>query len=449
MSGDYRPVGKPGDAPAAGTECRAYPRRWLVLAVFAGASAANASHWISLAIVGNVVGEHYGVTPAAVEWTSMVFMVTYVPLVLPAAGILDKWGLRRSLLLGAAGTALGAWLKVLGTARDHFWVVLAGQTVVASSQVFILSVPPRLAAVWFPAHQVSSACSVGVFGNQLGIAAGFLLPPLVVKRHDDAEATGWDLALLYYGMAGLSSLCLVLVLLFFSERPATPPSPTQLLKLSAAETPGFWGSLRRLLGNPGYVHLTLSYGLLVGVFFALSTLLNQVILFYFEDGEELAGQVGLLMILAGMLGSVVSGLVLDKTHRFKETALCVYFMSLVGMCAFTLTLDWDSRLAVFATSGLLGFFMTGYLPLGFEFAAELTYPEPETTSGALLSASTQVFGVALTSAYSWAVGGAGVLWANIGLCCALLLGLALTWAIRPDLRRLAAARPPGDKLLSA
>ena len=34
--------------------------------------------------------------------------------------------------------------------------------------------------------------------------------------------------------------------------------------------------------------------------------------------------------------------------------------------------------------------MTGYLPLGFEFAAEITYPESEGTSSGLLNASAQV-----------------------------------------------------------
>ena len=34
--------------------------------------------------------------------------------------------------------------------------------------------------------------------------------------------------------------------------------------------------------------------------------------------------------------------------------------------------------------------MTGYLPVGFEFAAEITYPEPEGTSSGLLNASAQV-----------------------------------------------------------
>ena len=39
---------------------------------------------------------------------------------------------------------------------------------------------------------------------------------------------------------------------------------------------------------------------------------------------------------------------------------------------------------------LVRFFMTGYLPVGFEFAAELTYPESEGTSSGLLNASAQV-----------------------------------------------------------
>ena len=34
--------------------------------------------------------------------------------------------------------------------------------------------------------------------------------------------------------------------------------------------------------------------------------------------------------------------------------------------------------------------MTGYLPIGFEFAAEITYPESEATSSGLLNVSAQV-----------------------------------------------------------
>lgn len=50
---------------------------------------------------------------------------------------------------------------------ERFYVGFIGQSVVALSQVFVLSVPARLAAVWFGPDQVSSACSIGVFGNQV------------------------------------------------------------------------------------------------------------------------------------------------------------------------------------------------------------------------------------------------------------------------------------------
>lgn len=36
------------------------------------------------------------------------------------------------------------------------------------------------------------------------------------------------------------------------------------------------------------------------------------------------------------------------------------------------------------------FFMTGYLPVGFEFASEVTYPEPEGTTSGILNAVVQV-----------------------------------------------------------
>jgi FLVCR family feline leukemia virus subgroup C receptor-related protein len=46
-----------------------------------------------------------------------------------------------------------------------FYVAFIGQAIVGASQVFVLSLPAKVAAVWFGPNQVSSACSIGVFGN--------------------------------------------------------------------------------------------------------------------------------------------------------------------------------------------------------------------------------------------------------------------------------------------
>ncbi len=58
------------------------------------------------------------------------------------------------------------------------------------------------------------------------------------------------------------------------------------------------------------------------------------------------------------------------------TTLIIYACSFGAMVLFTFTLN-ISIWIVFGTSFLLGFFMTGYLPVGFELAAEVTYPESE------------------------------------------------------------------------
>ena len=36
-----------------------------------------------------------------------------------------------------------------------------------------------------------------------------------------------------------------------------------------------------------------------------------------QNGEEDAGRIGLLIVVTGMVGSVVFGVILDKTHKFK------------------------------------------------------------------------------------------------------------------------------------
>lgn len=84
--------------------------------------------------------------------------------------------------------------------------------------------------------------------------------------------------------------------------------------------------------------------------------------------------------------------------------------------------------------------MTGLLPVGFELAAELTYPEPEGTSAGLLNAASQVFGIAFTSVYSAIFYKAGDMWANIVMSCMLLLGTIFTAFVSKDMKRQAAAQ---------
>ena len=90
---------------------------------------------------------------------------------------------------------------------------------------------------------------------------------------------------------------------------------------------------------------------------------------------------------------------------------------------------------IIVSNVVVRFFMTGYLPVGFEFAAELTYPEPEVTSAGLLNASAQFFGIVFTILGGWLLGNYGSLVCNGTMLAALLVGAALTLPIRAELKR--------------
>uniref|UniRef100_A0A673K178 Feline leukemia virus subgroup C cellular receptor family, member 2a n=1 Tax=Sinocyclocheilus rhinocerous TaxID=307959 RepID=A0A673K178_9TELE len=176
-------------------------------------------------------------------------------------------------------------------------------------------------------------------------------------------------------------------------------------------------------------------GLNVGCFYVVSTLLNRMIIEHYAGEEVNAGRIGLTLVIAGVVGSLLCGIWLDKTKTYKQTTLSVYLLSFVGMVIYAFTLNLGHLWVVFLTSGALGFFMTGYLPLGFEIAVELTYPESEGTSSGLLNCSAQMFGIAFTIIQGKIIDRFSTLAGNIFLCVFLFIGSIMTVLIKSDLRR--------------
>ncbi|CAJ0927802.1 unnamed protein product, partial [Mesorhabditis belari] len=414
-------------------ETRLYKKRWAILVMFCLLSASNGAQWIIYSIISPIISDFYGVSYAAINWTSMVYMLTYIFFFIPAAWLLDKYGLRLSILLGAAGNCIGAWIRIFSTTPDAFWITMIGQTIVGASQMFTLGAPPRLAAVWFGADEVSTACAAGVFGNQLGIAIGFVLPPMIVQN-GTSEEVAEDLMSLFLYSAVLNTIIFTLIICFFSARPKMPPSYAQITALEQSIDSNFMGTMKKLLTNKEFLLLFLTYGMNTGVFYAVSTILAEMIEVVYPGESEASGRIGLAMVLAGMFGSVVGGVCLDKFKKFKLITFVVYFFSFLGMVFFTFTLELDISM-VYTGAIALGFFMTGYLPIGFEFAAELTFPCAEGTMSGLLNASAQIFGIALT----WAAGSLlhwlGIFTSNTVMIGVLILGTILTALIREDLKR--------------
>jgi len=116
----------------------------------------------------------------------MIFMLIYIPFLLPGTWVLDRFGLRTTLLLGVRLNCLGAWLKCLAvelsqpvdvetkSAMSSFCVLFVAQSICATAPVFILRVPAHLASVWFVENEQSLATSIGVFGIQCLLQAAWV-----------------------------------------------------------------------------------------------------------------------------------------------------------------------------------------------------------------------------------------------------------------------------------
>lgn len=115
----------------------------------------------------------------------MIYMLVYVPLIFPSTWILNRWGLRTVCLCASILTAFGAWIKTISNGFNYpyqsftnrssiefknkvgFPLVMLGQTLCGTAQIFILGIPAQLAATWFGEREVSTATAIGVFGNQV------------------------------------------------------------------------------------------------------------------------------------------------------------------------------------------------------------------------------------------------------------------------------------------
>uniref|UniRef100_A0A5K3FP62 MFS domain-containing protein n=2 Tax=Mesocestoides corti TaxID=53468 RepID=A0A5K3FP62_MESCO len=420
----------------------------------------------------------------------MIYMIIYIPVIVPATWILNRYGLRVSILIGAILNAVGAWLKCLSMefsqpsstaasamGSSSFPILMIAQAICATGQTLLLGVPAQLAATWFGKSELALATSIGVFGNQVGCALGFGLPPLMVPSVDFSTPATFDsqfdslkrgFRILFYGGAAIMTLDLLLVTAFFRKEPKIAPSRAQYKRIlqrrgqlagdhptgdevnsdsqqevsdkitsevSELAKQSYFHQIKFSFKSLSFIWLNICYGVNTGVYYEIGTLLSVILLEYFPTEQVAIGWVGFSMVIAGLIGSIVAGIVLKKTGLYRRVLIVFYFLSVVTMGAFTGSVFSYSIAFVFVTMILLGFFQSGFLPLGFEYAAEITYPVDEGLSSGILNTSAHIFGVILTLVATALEGKYGGLSANLFMLVSMALAAIPACFMKDDLRR--------------
>ena len=99
-----------------------------------------------------------------------------------------------------------------------------------------------------------------------------------------------------------------------------------------------------------------------------------------------AGTLGALMIVGGLVGAVVLPALSDKQGKRQRYLILAFLGAIPGLLGLTFA---TSAFWLFASAALMGFFLVSAMPIGMQYAAEITYPTPEGTSNGLMQLTGQ------------------------------------------------------------
>jgi MFS family permease len=356
------------------TEYLVYRYRWAVLFSFMAVVALNQLLWITFAPITDEAVRYYRVSDLAIGLLSLSFLIVYILVSIPASWVIDTYGLRVGVGIGAGLTGIFGLMR--GLVASSYSLILLAQIGIAIGQPFILNAVTTVAARWFPVRERTTAVGLGSLAIYVGILAGLALTPYLTIQ------IGIPGTLLSYGIAAI-----VAALLFFAlvrERPPSPPCPPELEERSLV-LDGF----KQILRQKNFILLLAIFFVGLGTFNAVTTWIEEIVR---PRGFTIiqAGNAGGLMILAGVIGALIIPMLSDHYHKRTPFLILAVIGAILGLFGLTFASNYTSLLI---SAVVFGFFLLSSGPVGFQYGAETTYPAPEGTSNGLLLMMGQISGI--------------------------------------------------------
>lgn len=348
-----------------------YGYRWVVLAVFMFINVTIQMLWIGYAPITGPAARFYGVSDLQIGLLAMSFMIAFIPLSIPVSWVIDTYGFRLAVSIGAV--LMGVLGVVRGLAGANYSLVLWSTIGIAAAQPFLLNAWTKVPANWFSIEERATAVGLVTLANLVGTALGMVLTPILT------ETLPIPTVQLIYG--GLAAFSAALFVVFSREKPATPPCPPGMEVRSlmldglkhAVTVKAFW------------LYLAVFF-IGMGIFNGVTTWVENIVRPRGFTPTD-AGTLGALLLIGGVLGAVVIPPFSDRQRKRQRYLLLGFSLAIPGLVGLTFaTAPWLLFLSAFS----LGFFLVSTSPIGMQYAAEITHPTPEGTSNGLL----QLFGQA-------------------------------------------------------
>ena len=362
----------------------AYPAyRYVILAVFMLVTVAIEIQWLTHAAVARPAAVYYRgqFDPASflnIDFLAMVYMVAFLVMSFPASYVIDTHGIRTGISVGVV--MLGVFSLVKAIFAGSFTGVVIAQAGLAVAQPFILNAVTAVTARWFPLYQRGLAAGLLALAQYIGIIIAMLVTPLLVGS-DPGQAgygTGFERMLWIYGI--ICAATAVIALLFLRERPAGASG-------KEAERYPFFRGVGHILGNRDMVITLFLFLIGLGIFNAISSMTDSIA--EHAGVKDSDGLIGGMMLIGGVIGALVIPTLSDKFRKRKLfMVICLAGMvpAVAGLAfAGSLASDPDRVYTLsLVSSFILGFFVMSAGPIGFQYAAEVSHPAPESASQGIL-----------------------------------------------------------------
>lgn len=435
-------------------------KRFIVLFLFSLNGCNKTYQWIQIASTTKKLAYYYDVDNFLINTTSVIFALNFILFSIPLCSFIKVVGLRKAIILGSLGTAIGSIVKCFGL-RDCLGItmLLAGQMIVSISEQFVFSVPNRLISVWYPDKEISLALSLCLMGGQMGTALGFIIPEFILDEAKSIEEIGEGLNKMLIGTAVISILSFVAEYIILDDAPQHPPGLARLKQIQVEEqngdqleTQGSWNTfttetsqvaraILELLKNRHIVALNMSFALSFGLFCALCPLIDQMIQPTWPDDSTLVGRTGFLVVFLGTVTLPIVGLLLDSGHKYLLANKLMALGASLSVIAFGYCIKYSySKLTIYITASLIGIFQMGLMTAGFELAVELLYPKPELVTSTFMNLTPQIVTIPISYLGSYLIDTYGTISASWFFFALQFSSFALLFTIEESLKRQAASR---------
>jgi MFS family permease len=353
---------------------KVYGYRWVVLLLFIIINILMQIQWIIFAPITSEAKEFYNVPALAIDFLSLIFMLVYIFVSIPASYIIDTWGIKIGIGIGAA--LMGVFGLMKGIYGAEYKMVVIAQIGIAVGQPFINNAITKVGVKWFPLKERATQAGLSTLAQIVGILLAMALTPPLLKAY------GMEKMLMVYGIATLAGA--IIFILFNRECPPTAPCPP-----GHDERIAVFAGLKHIFKQRDMIILIIAFFFGLGIFNAVTTWVEQIVS---PRGFSIAqaGIAGSLMMLGGIAGAFILSALSDKMRKRKIFIVIAALGSVPGLFGFTFA---GSYWLLLTSCFIFGFFLIGGGPVNFQYSAEISYPAPEATSQGLLVLAGQISGI--------------------------------------------------------